>query len=187
MALRFVFGEPSSRLIGMRFLFPAVFLLLLACSEQKVGYDRQLESELKRASHYLPPDSQLRRLKARDSAAKAPPKYSVMRSWKPNGDPRGLGLEIVVDGSPTEAQLVSLVKVLSGASDPVFIGAYTSRAAYERSRGSGPAASDAIASGLIFTFVKNTTGAGAYAGFNEIRWMQERGRYASRFGTRTRF
>ena len=171
----------------MRFLFIAVFLMLLACSGERAGYDRQLDAELKRASQSLPPDSQLRRLRARDSATKAPPKYSVMRSWKPNGSPRGLGLEIVVDGSPTEAQLVSLVKELSGESDPVFIGAYTCRAAYERSRGSGPAANDAIASGLIFTFVKNNTGAGAYAGFNEIRWMQERGRYPSKFGTRTRF
>lgn len=99
-------------------------------------------------------------------------KYSVLRRWKPDRSPNGLGLELVLEEEASETQLISFVRSLSAGKYPIFIGIYIDREAYyDDSR---------IAQGLVLVYMKRGS-------CNEIRWMQEIGRYSHRFGKKTKF
>ena len=115
---------------------------------------------------------------------KVTPPYEILRSWRPNNEAKGYGAEILLNLDYSEAELISLVKQLATGHDPVVIRIFTSRNAYEQEQTGnyGPA----YKSDYILFYVKNTTGRGAYRGFNEIRWMQEVGKYSSKFGSKTR-
>lgn len=109
--------------------------------------------------------------------------YSTLRQWSPNDAARGLGLEIVLGQDVTEQDLIDLVKQLSSGHDPVVIRVFTSETAYEQEKTNnfGPE----YQSDYLLFYVKNGTGSGAYSGFNEIRWMQEVGKFADKYGTKT--
>jgi hypothetical protein len=40
--------------------------------------------------------------------------------------------------------------------------------------------------GFLLMYIKNTTGKGLYIGVNEIRWMQEKGKFEHLFGGKTK-
>ena len=110
--------------------------------------------------------------------------YSTLRKWSPDNASRGLGLEIVLEQDDvTEQDLIDLIKQLSSGHDPVVIRVFKSRTAYEQEQtnGFGPE----YKSDYLLMYVKNGTGSGAYSGFNEIRWMQEVGEFADKYGAKT--
>ena len=109
--------------------------------------------------------------------------YEVVRRWKPNNEVRGLGAEIVVSAYVNQQELIDLCKWLDSQFDPVSLNAYTSREAYQDAKSDYGAAAK---SGHIFMYVKNLTGRGLFGGFNEIRWMQEKGRFQGKLGTVTK-
>lgn len=112
--------------------------------------------------------------------------HDTLRAWKPNDAVNGLGAEILLRqdiDEISEDQLLSFIRRLAGDHDPVLIRVYTSQEAYaaEREQTYGPAYDE----GYILFYIKNLTGRGAYGGRNEVRWMQESGRFAARFGEAT--
>ena len=118
-----------------------------------------------------------------ESPKEATSPYEILRQWRPNNEPTGYGVEILLNLDYTESELISFVKQLAAGHDPVVIRIFTSRKAYEQEKTGnyGPA----YDSDYILFYVKNMTGRGAYRGFNEIRWMQEVGKYSSKFGLKT--
>lgn len=114
-------------------------------------------------------------------------KYSVLRQWKPNDMPNGFGAEILLDEAIEELEesdLVAFIRMLAKNSDPVNIRIFTSRVAYEQEQNSnyGPEYN----SDYLLAYIKNYTRRGAFQGFNEIRWMQEDGKFSSKFGITTK-
>ena len=121
---------------------------------------------------------------AHEAPKEATAPYEVLRQWRPNNEPTGYGAEILLNMDYTESELISFVKQLAVGHDPVIIRIFTSLKAYEQEKeGNYGAAYD---SDYILFYVKNMTGRGAYRGFNEIRWMQEVGKYSSKFGLKTK-
>ncbi len=130
------------------------------------------------------------------------PNCSIIRKWKPGWNPRdgrgvvkfpnGLGLEILLLDDLNdleEDQLISFVKSFSAGKDPVFISVYASRKAYEEVMHVPDYAKEEGTDweggrGYILSYVRNKTGRGAYRGFDEIRWMQEKGKFAHLFWVR---
>ena len=110
--------------------------------------------------------------------------HTVLRQWKPNHNPDGYGAEILLNRDLNEADLVALVRRWSKGHDPVNILIFSSRAAYEAAK--NDQFGEAFARGYILFYVKNLSGRGAYRGFNEIRWMQEKGKFAAKFGTKAK-
>jgi hypothetical protein len=110
--------------------------------------------------------------------------YEFLRQWKPNNELNGYGAEILLNRDYSEIEFVSLIQKLAERHDPVIIRIFTSRKAYDQEQADnyGPE----YKSGYILFYVKNMTGRGAYRGFNEIRWMQEIGKFSPKFGLKTR-
>ena len=124
----------------------------------------------------------------RPASAAQPPAYTVLRSWKPGNAANGYGADVLInDGldQVDESHLVALVQSLSSGRDPAVIRVYSSRAAFEQ--GGNNVFGDEWKSGYILFYVRNATGRGAYRGFNEIRWMQEIGKFSDKYGTQTQF
>lgn len=111
--------------------------------------------------------------------------YSVIEEWKPDKNPNGFGADILLEEDLTQEELISFIKYLSGDYDPVLIRIYTSQQAYdqEQSRKYG----NEWREGYVIFYVKNLTGEGAYSGLNEIRWMQEIGKFSDLFGQAIKF
>ena len=109
--------------------------------------------------------------------------YSTLRKWSPNDAAAGLGLEIVLEQDDLAEKDIDLIKQLSSGHDPVVIRVFTSKTAYEQEQANnfGPE----YKSDHLLMYVKNGTGSGAYSGFNEIRWMQEVGEFADKYGAKT--
>lgn len=110
------------------------------------------------------------------------PKFTYLRKWKPDKAAKGFGADILLKQDLSESEMVDFVRRLAKGHDPVNILIYTSRAAWEDEEGTSPASY----TGYILFYVKNKTGKGAYRGFNEIRWMQEKGKFSRKFGTKTK-
>jgi len=110
--------------------------------------------------------------------------HTVLRQWKPNDHPKGYGAEILLTEDLSEADLIAFIKKLSKGHDPVNIRIFSSPAAYEAEKNDD--FGEVYARGYILFYVKNLTGKGAYRGLNEIRWMQEEGKFSSKFGTKTK-
>jgi hypothetical protein len=110
--------------------------------------------------------------------------HTFLRQWKPDDNANGYGADLLVDESITELQLLDLVTHLVSNHDPVCIRIFTSREAYSAEK--NETYGDIYARGYILFYVKNDIGKGAYRGFNEIRWMQEKGRFESKYGTKTK-
>ena len=110
--------------------------------------------------------------------------HTKLRTWRPDKNPAGYGADLLVTQSVTKNQLIALIKQLSQGHDPVVIRIFTSREAYDAEK--NEQYGDIYAKGYILFYVKNGTGQGAYRGFNEIRWMQEKGKFADKFGAKTK-
>lgn len=106
--------------------------------------------------------------------------HSVLRSWIPGNTSRGLGLEILLEESDfTDEDLTHLLTTLSSGRAPVRIRIYTSKLAYEQEL-SGEFASE-YKRGFLLTYLKIDN-----SDLGEIRWMQEYGDFAEKFGTTTK-
>ncbi len=111
--------------------------------------------------------------------------HSVLRDWKPNGDYRGLGLEIQVSDEATEEELIELIQSLAARREHVNIRVYSSNEAYRQER--RQTYGDAYKRGYLLFYIKNLTGRGPFDGLNEIRWMQEKGPLPHKRGEKMRF
>jgi hypothetical protein len=111
-------------------------------------------------------------------------KHTILRQWKPNGAPNGFGAEILLEEDLSKEEIISFVRSFASDRDPVSINIYTSRIAYDQER-TNNFVGDEYAKGFLLVYVKNFTGQGAYRGLNEIRWMQEIGKFSDLFGEKT--
>jgi hypothetical protein len=118
--------------------------------------------------------------------------FSFLRQWKPDNMPNGFGADILLKSDLNQKEIISFIEFLTtefityaNTEDaPILIRLWSSKLAYEQDqeRDFG----DEFRQGFLVFYVKNLTGKGAYNGFNEIRWMQEKGRFSDIFGTVTR-
>jgi len=122
-------------------------------------------------------------MEVRPSAEDEDVRYTILRQWKPMRRARGLGADVLLEQEVDEGQLVQFVKRFAAGHNPVVIRVFTSREAYADK----DAVTPAFRTGFLIFYVKNGTGSGAYRGLDEIRWMQEVGKFSSRFGQKTKF
>ncbi len=118
-----------------------------------------------------------------DSYETVSPEFIFLRRWKPSDARNGFGADVLLQQDLTEQHLVAFVKQLAGKHDPVIIRVWTSRTAWQDEDAITPE----FKSDYILFYVKNSTGRGGYRGFNEIRWMQEVGKYSHNYGKKTNF
>lgn len=116
-------------------------------------------------------------------------KYEILRRWKPypKFTDNGLGLEILLkekESDLTEKGIVKFINTMKKHWDPVVIKIYLSRKAYQE--GLTESFTVEYDKGYLLFYVKNTTVRGAYYGLNEIRWMQEKGKFSNLFGHKTK-
>lgn len=114
------------------------------------------------------------------------PQFAYLRQWKPNDMQNGYGADIlIIEDELSEQMLVSFVRLFAGSHDPVVIRIFTSVIAYDQEQNDryGPE----YDSDYILCYIKNFSGRGACRGCNEIRWMQETGKFSSKFGTAAKF
>ncbi len=128
-----------------------------------------------------------RAIEARESEGKRMESvnYTSLRRWKPDNNPRGFGVELLLEEHLSKEEIISFVKELSVGRAPVVIKIYSTREAYQEELTNSYTAE--YDRGFLVFYVKNTTGSGPYAGCNEIRWMQAEGKFADLFGQKTRF
>jgi hypothetical protein len=137
----------------------------------------------------VPSDSQVKEKPSvsadtQPSQSNGPLTYEVLRGpWKPDEAPQGLGLELLIPESATQEQIIRLLRDLAAGKDPVFINMWTNRQVWANAKKN--IYDDAYDQHLICVYVKNMTGRGLFAGFNEIRWMQEKGRFSHLSGKTT--
>ena len=110
-------------------------------------------------------------------------KYTSLREWQPNNNINGLGLDILLEGNLEVDSLISLIKELSIGKDPVVISIYTDEKVYNNVKNN--IYGEPFDQHFILMYVQNNTGKGIYNGCNEIRWMQEIGKFSGLFGTKT--
>jgi hypothetical protein len=116
-------------------------------------------------------------------------KYEVLRQGEPYEEDtnNGLGLEILLkekESDLTKKGIVKFINTIEKDKDPVNIRIFLSRKAYEDEQNENY--SDEYDKGYLLFYVKNTTVDRAYYGFNEIRWMQEKGKFSNLFGNKTK-
>ncbi len=114
--------------------------------------------------------------------------YEVLKGpWHPYEAATGLGLEILIPESATQEGIIQLLRQLSAARDPVSIRVWTSRIAYENEMRNlyGSSYDDLYARHLICMYTKNLTVRRAFFGSNEIKWIQEKGKFAHLQGQTT--
>jgi hypothetical protein len=112
------------------------------------------------------------------------PRYEILRQWQPNDMRDGLGLELLMGADADEGEIVSLIKELSKGKDPVLINIYTDRKVYEDAKKN--IYEESFDRHFILAYIKNYTNRGIFQGVNEIRWMQEVGKFSHLFRTATR-
>lgn len=110
--------------------------------------------------------------------------YKILRQWKPNNASNGFGAEILLLDKLDQNELIKFVNGLSNSNDPVKINIYTSQASYDAEI--NQTYGEEYSKGFLLVYIKNGTNKGAYKGVNEIRWMQEIGRFSKLFGTKTK-
>ena len=109
--------------------------------------------------------------------------FEFLRRWKPCDASGGFGADILLRQDLTERELIVFVQNLTGDYNPVIVRIWTSRIAYYDEDARTPE----FKTDYLLFYVKNTTNKGPFRGCNEIRWMQEKGKFSSKFGTKTRF
>lgn len=116
------------------------------------------------------------------SQIKATVVYDVLRSWNPDSDPNAIGMEILINPDDVSKEnIVNLVQKIADNKSKAVIKIYQDKKAWQGEQKG--VYGDIFDAGYLVFYVKNTTGSGAYRGFNEIRWMQELGNLEELFGT----
>jgi len=115
--------------------------------------------------------------------------YSILKGpWQPNDDPNGYGADILLKENLddlTKQDIIDFIKALTHDKDPVVVRIYTSEVAYQQEQANNYGKE--YKEGFLLIYIKNNTGKGAYQGVNEIRWMQEKGKFSNLFGEKTKF
>lgn len=113
--------------------------------------------------------------------------YDILEKWFPDKDTKGIGLTILlldeIDNINKE-DLIDFVNKMGKNKPKVSIKVYSDIEAYNEDKNN--TYTDKHKEGLIFVSVKNKTDIGAFQGFNEIRWMQEIGKFSDMFGQVTK-
>ena len=122
-----------------------------------------------------------------------PLKFSLLASWKPNSEANGFGADVLLEDELNKEEIVTFVKYLADdfnryTSDkttaPICIRIWSSELAFEQNQKSE--FGEEFRTGYLVYFVRNLTKKGVYRGFNEIRWMQEKGKFSELFGQKTK-
>lgn len=106
-----------------------------------------------------------------------------MRQWRPYKAPNSLGLDILLLSELNKQELISFIKNISIGMDIVIINIYTDLDVYENAQ--KDYYTKEFDEHFVLIYIKNTTIRRAYYGFNEIRWMQQTGRFSGLYGTQT--
>lgn len=109
--------------------------------------------------------------------------YEILREFRPYQAPNSLGLDLLVGTNIGKVELITLIKTLAKDKDPVRINIYTDRKVYEDAKSN--IFGETFDEHFLLSYVKNLTERRAYYGLNEIRWMQEKGKFKDLFGTKT--
>lgn len=112
--------------------------------------------------------------------------YTIKREWKPNNIKNSLGLDIVLtegESKITKDGIVTFLNDLSKDKSVVSINVCLTEEAHEENING--IYGSAFKKGFLLVYDKNITEKGSYAGLNEIRWMQEEGKFADLLGTVT--
>ena len=121
------------------------------------------------------------------------PKFSLLASWKPNSEANGFGADVLLEDELNKEEIVTFVKYLADdfnrytndkTTSPICIRIWSSELAFEQNQ--KLEFGDEFRTGYLVYFVRNLTNKGAYKGFNEIRWMQEIGKFSELFGQKTK-
>jgi len=110
--------------------------------------------------------------------------HSILRQWIPKHKSRqgavaftdSIGLDILLEADVDQPELVSFVKEKALGGEYVIIRVYTSRECWSDQTGE----SDACKTGIVLVYLKNPS-----SGQNEIRWVQQEGKFSGLFGTAT--
>ncbi len=146
-----------------------LFLILISCSEGSSKSTKKTESSSR---------------KPKEESILSSIDYSIIQQWKPDNNQNGLGADILLKQDLSKEEIISFLKQLSKDKDPVLIKIYTSQEAYKQEK--NETYGKEFQEGYLLFYVRNTTGKGAYRGFNEIRWMQEIGKFSSLLGQKTK-
>ena len=107
-----------------------------------------------------------------------------LRYWEPNEKRPNYGAELLYTGEIEYGKIYDIISVFNKTyGKAVMVDIYTSKEAYLA--GINQEYGDIFNEGFILGYVKNLTNRGAYRGFNEIRWMQEKGELSHLFGSVT--
>ena len=110
--------------------------------------------------------------------------YVVLREWKPNEDPKAIGMEILIaEEDVSKENIVNLVRSIGKDSKKALIKIYQDKEAWEGEKTG--IYGEIYDKGYLVFYVKNLTDTGAYSGLNEIRWFQEIGELEDLFGEST--
>ena len=89
-------------------------------------------------------------------------------------------VDLIYTGEITKNNLIEICNEFNKEYDAVVVKIYSSKDGYSALKNN--VFNDAFYSDYLLFYVKNNTGEGAYKGFNEIRWMQEKGALGDLFG-----
>jgi len=109
--------------------------------------------------------------------------FIYLHQWKPYNMSNGFGADILLQQDLSEQELVAFIQQLADNHNPVIIRVWTSRKAYQDEYAETPE----FKTDYLLYYVKNMTSRRPYCGCNEIRWMQEKGKFSSLYGTQTKF
>ncbi|MCK5412829.1 MAG: hypothetical protein KAI57_00455 [Candidatus Pacebacteria bacterium] len=111
--------------------------------------------------------------------------FDKLREWNPDDDIHAIGLEILVSKDDvTEENIVKLAESIASNTQKAVVKIYQNRQAWEEEQSRNY--TDVYNQDYLAFYVKNLTNSNAYRGFNEIRWMQEKGDLQDLFGTKTK-
>lgn len=118
--------------------------------------------------------------------------FSFLRQWKPNHEPNGFGVDILLESNFRKEEIIlfiefitrDFIKYLDSDKEPILIRLWKTQIAHEQNE--NKVFRKEFREGYIAFYVKNLNGKGAYSGFNEIRWMQEIGEFSDLFGQVTK-
>ncbi len=107
--------------------------------------------------------------------------HTMIKEWKLDNAENGLGAYVLLEEDLEEADLMEFVKYLAGDHDPVSISIWTSMEAYNDRVGR----TEAYKTDYLLIYVRNSTSQGFYQGADEVRWMQKKGKFSTKYGKRT--
>ena len=105
---------------------------------------------------------------------------------KPDGNRPNYVAILLYKGNVSEKRLIDIVKIFNQSYEKaVLVKIFSSTKAYQNEKNN--VYGNIYDSDYLLFYVKNLRNWGAYKGFNEIRWMQEKGELSRLLGTKYKF